>query len=565
MRIVRHFFLIFFLCSLKLVAQNQWATNYKSAKTYLDSQRYDAAKQILIPIIKDTINNSYQERAMYLMAYALYKQGDFLNSKTWLLQLKAKLDDASLYEEITTLLASNYMYLNQYFMGIKTSYEFASDTLVFKKWKKAHYPFIQPIDTLKKVQRAYPLDYELAKELYARVKLNEKEKELTSQLQFQYGFKNNATEFLGVKKSSYDVALLLPFNVKNFDSNSASRSNQYIYDFYQGFLLAIDSLNIISTQPIRLHIYDVDKDLTKLNTIIKSTEFKSIDMVVGPVFGSVFSYAITQPELKNKVVVNPFSLNNSFSNPNTFIYNSSIETNVSAMLKYAKQNFVLRQSVAKDDVTKPKKQVVILYGKEVKDSIWAYHYKDSLKSAGFELKQILKVDYSYVSKLNKLLYDSLGLLKMSHIAAFSSDAVFAANFISQLEITKQSVPFFCYSNWLENAQLSYPQLEKRNAYFINDYFIDFNSEYYKNFVKQFISKSHVIPSKYVLHGYELAYVFGQALQQSGTNIQVYFNQQNNIRVGMLGAYNYAYSNNNQYVPITSFKDKKLIVVNEINP
>jgi hypothetical protein len=312
-----------------------------------------------------------------------------------------------------------------------------------------------------------------------------------------------------------------------------------------------------------LHAYDTEKDVNKVAEIIKLKEWSAIDLVVGPVFHEQYQYIKDLPEVQNKVIVNPFSLSSKYADKRGgYLYKTCVEAIVSNMVNYATGNFQLRKNVAKDPGVIEKKNVVVLFGKEPKDSVMAYLYRDSIISRGFNVKLFLKVDLDYMGKLRKIASDSVGLINISHFATFSNDAVFAANFISLLEGTLQDIPIYAYSDWLDNTQLSYVQMEKRNVHFVYPDFVRINSDSYKRFYKAYLAKYSVYPSIYALQGYEMLLVFGKAMREGGTDVSVFLNKQKFYSADILGGYDYSNANYNKFVPIAVFKDMKLNLVNE---
>lgn len=249
-------------------------------------------------------------------------------------------------------------------------------------------------------------------------------------------------------------------------------------------------------------------------------------------------------------------------NTGSFLYKASIESTVGCMVKYAATNFNLRKNTAKDPGILAKKNVLILYGAAIKDSILACQYKDSIVSKGFVVKKILKVDFNYMGALRTFANDSLGLISYSHIVALSSDPIFAANFISLMEITQQHIPIYAYSEWLDNTQLSYTQMDKRGVHFIYPDYIRLSSPVYKHFHKAYIAKYHVFPSVYAVQGYEMATLLSKALREKGTDVSLYFNEKKFFSLGMLGGYDYSNASSNKFVPIVTFRDLKLTLVND---
>jgi len=560
------------LISLPFVLSAQsvdYKKQYEAAKVMVDESRYEAAAQILKPILKEEPGNEYALYSQYLYAYALSQQGKYSESRDMLLQLKQKHTDWKEYPKVNWLLATAYFHLKEYRKAIGLAQQLETSTPALDAWKAEYYPLVQPLDTVVAIQKTTPLDLKLAEILYGQIyqRLDAKYKAIAQRLEKEYGLKPLVKEkkkFKNEVKNHYHIALLFPFLWKDIDFSASQRNNQYVLDLYAGMKMAIDSLNHDKkAAPIELHAYDPEKDVSKVTQIVKYNEWKLVDVVIGPVFPEQYTAIKDLPELENKTLINPMSSNSKYAeNTGSFLYKASIESTVGCMAHYAASNFSIRKNSAKDPGIVPKKNVMILYGKEIKDSILAYQYRDTILTKGFTVKKILKVDFNYMGTLRTFANDSVGLISYSHIVALSSDPIFAANFISLIEITQQQIPIFAYSDWLENTQLSYKQMDKRAIHFVNPDYIRTSSPQYKHFHKAYIAKYHVFPSVYAVQGYEMITLLGKALREKGTDVSLYFNEKKFFSLGMLGGYNYAHASSNRFVPIVAFKDLKLTLVND---
>ena len=555
------------LISFGAQAQSNWAEQYEQAEKYVDENRYDAALQILLPLTKEQNGNDYALYSQYLYSYIMLQQNKLVSAKDMLLQLQQHSDWKEL-DKVNWMLATVYLKQGEYRKSVQHINIVPISYPNVLQWKKEFYPQISPIDTLSNIQKNVPYDLDLAEELYRRLSqsqnLNSVQKERKIILEKEYGFSSQVKSMISVMKERYHIAAMFPFLLKDVNVSSTNRSNQYIYDMYAGISIAIDTLNKVKNKSsFQLHAYDTEKDISKISEIVKSKEWAMIDLVLGPVFPEQYVFLKDLPELQNKIIVNPTSLSVKYADrQGAYLYKASVESIISNLVTYAATNFVLRKNVSKDPGLVEKKGVVVLYGKDVKDSVMAYLYRDSIIAKGFKLKLFLKVDLDYMGKIRSIANDSLGLISISHFATFSNDPIFAANFISVLEGTLQDIPMYVYSDWLTNSQLSYVQMENRNVHFIHPEFMRISSDTYKRFYKAYLSKYKVYPSVYALQGYEMMLLYGKALREGGTDVSVYFNKTKFNSLGLLGGYDYSNVNYNKFVPITAFKDLKLKIVNE---
>lgn len=112
------------------------------------------------------------------------------------------------------------------------------------------------------------------------------------------------------------VALLLPFSAKDYplyqDSlksyqsvSISSRSEQFI-SFYEGILLAVDSLKNQGYK-IDLHVFDTERNSEKMLTMSDEINRLNPDLIIGPVYGSVYKTMAENLDNKEIPMIYPLS------------------------------------------------------------------------------------------------------------------------------------------------------------------------------------------------------------------------------------------------------------------
>lgn len=144
------------------------------------------------------------------------------------------------------------------------------------------------------------------------------------------------------------IALLLPFSAKEYpyymDSTSvyqsvsiSARSEQFI-GFYEGVLLAVDSLKKQGVK-IDLRVFDTERSTEKMYGIVEEVNQWQPDLVLGPVYGSV--YKIIAENLEDKTIPLVYPLSSRSENfgefPNFVQVNASFETLAVKMTDWLKE------------------------------------------------------------------------------------------------------------------------------------------------------------------------------------------------------------------------------------
>ena len=112
------------------------------------------------------------------------------------------------------------------------------------------------------------------------------------------------------------VVLLLPFSAKDYPVfvdtlvekmpvQISARSEQFI-SFYEGVLLAVDSLKNQGYK-VNLKVFDTERSAEKMYTMVDEIDRFHPDLIIGPVYGSVYKALMDDLTNKNIPVIYPLS------------------------------------------------------------------------------------------------------------------------------------------------------------------------------------------------------------------------------------------------------------------
>ena len=83
-------------------------------------------------------------------------------------------------------------------------------------------------------------------------------------------------------KSKYKVALLIPLHL-DYGTGYSEAVSEIATQFYMGARLALDSLKLKGLRA-DIYVFDTKNDSATIVSILKKTEFKGMDMIIGPLF-----------------------------------------------------------------------------------------------------------------------------------------------------------------------------------------------------------------------------------------------------------------------------------------
>jgi LysM repeat protein len=147
------------------------------------------------------------------------------------------------------------------------------------------------------------------------------------------------------KKSSYKIALLLPFNLDKQDGNGDMISG-LATEFYMGAKLAFDSLSQLGMNA-EVFVFDVKNDSVQTKKLLSKNELKGLDLLFGPLFPEN-AEVVARWCRQNKVrMICPALVPSSIVKSNTFVY-TSVPTDVQlqeGLARYVSSKFNSSQTV----------------------------------------------------------------------------------------------------------------------------------------------------------------------------------------------------------------------------
>lgn len=201
------------------------------------------------------------------------------------------------------------------------------------------------------------------------------------------------------------VALLLPFHAAGYplvsDTSNrvmapvAVRSEQFLY-FYEGILLAVDSLKHKGYK-VDIHVFDTERSVEKMYSVTEELNRLDPDLIIGPVYASVFKVVADNLQNKSIPMVYPLSARGeSFAQyPNFVQVNATFPTLVEKMTDWldsqqANANIVaLNLSTADEQSLSDKK----IFTEEMKQMKGVHFFKWNFEGEPLvDLKKILLPD-----------------------------------------------------------------------------------------------------------------------------------------------------------------------------
>lgn len=366
---------------------------------------------------------------------------------------------------------------------------------------------------------------------------------------------------------TYHVALLVPLYLNEIDrldlsklrieKTKHSRAMKFL-QFYEGFMMAVDSLTKYYGLKLDLTVMDVSENVAGAEAAVRALEKEQVDLIIGPFFSKSFAiveeYALSQ----NILVVNPMSERESIivDAPNvvklkpsakamadelgdlirirypkakvTLMCNNASKDSINvalieeALLEAVEQEARLSNAEMLDLIAKEsarrKMGKRVLSTLEVEGQIFSTnHLRENPDDEVYFDNPFRRITYSESDVFKK----SLSSARDNVLVAYGDNIVFATQILNSINRSAKKYPITLIGlpNWAEFDNLLVPNLLNMNAIYFDDHFVDYNSEWAQSFVEKFQNTYHCDPLDYAFEGYDVAWYFLTALKEFGPHAQ----------------------------------------------
>ena len=376
------------------------------------------------------------------------------------------------------------------------------------------------------------------------------------------------------QKYIFNVALLLPLYVQEFENPPVdslaleemqsrgenpkaklevpSKANNFI-DFYQGVLLAIDSLKQIGLS-VNLTVFDTGKDVDSIKQIINSNFLSESDLIIGPVYPECIK-PVADFARENRIpIVSPLSPSNYLLNENPFLF----QANPSFITQL--EGFSEKIDLCRDQ------NMVIVHEDDSTASSMVNTYKELLqiKVANcsnpeyIHFKEVTYTPGSAAAEVVEKLSHSLSLEKENIILVPSNSEAFVSDLLGNLHTlaTYYQYPISIYGlpRWhkFQNVQIDY--YYKLQLHLFTPFFVEYSNPIVKSFIVKYRDFFRLEPSQYSYQGYDVAFYFLSAMMKYGYDFK-YCLQNHDVDL-VQSEFEF-----NQINSISGFENRKIYLIN----
>lgn len=324
----------------------------------------------------------------------------------------------------------------------------------------------------------------------------------------------DTSTFHKAKKTSYNIGLFLPFKLNESESiiiddlvrakASFPQTQSLALDFYIGFKKAVDSL-VSKDFDVNINIYDTDdRDSAKIEAICRSVDFKSQDVIFGPLYSSVFKIVSKYAKVNHIPIISPVIQHNKilFDNPMVSKITPSVYTLIENLADYSLDSLSDTRMILVNATTKDQ-----AYNKSFKNQYnqGLINHKRSLKDSIIEVKGLAGVKGAYVAG------------KKNVVVLFTNNLVYLQDFITQLSIyaDKKDILLMGFSSVANIDNLDQDYLNLLNFHFAETNHINLKDSVTRQLAKHYQEFYIADPSESYFEGHDVAMYYLYHLKTIG--------------------------------------------------
>lgn len=307
-----------------------------------------------------------------------------------------------------------------------------------------------------------------------------------------------------VSSGPVNVTLLLPFHLVENDTVHARLmpgEQEKIYDksemalqFYEGFLLAVDTLNQLDYK-VKLKVIDTENRAWKASEMAQKGWFDNSELIIGPFYSKVFTEAANYALEHRIPIVSPTIKGIDIVSKNPFVFKllPTDETLLSDMARYLSQS----------DSTN---NLILHYGAADEQSmIW--RFKQGLEGVGYLPAKFPTYDLNK-SGLDSLRY-KLSPSKRNNLVILSNNQVRLAGLLRKLSgwAEDRRIVVFAPESWRQLKNLEVDHFDDLRIHMPVAMQVDYEQLEVQQFVLKFREKFNAEPSSFAFRGYDIAMHF----------------------------------------------------------
>lgn len=301
---------------------------------------------------------------------------------------------------------------------------------------------------------------------------------------------------------NYKVAMMLPFEMAKMDSIEKLGHDLVALEFYQGAMIAIDSLRQLGLE-MDVYVYDTNKDAGKVRQLTARPELSDVDLFIGPMYKSELMALSDYAANTRAHVVCPVPQSGGILMNRPFLSKAHCDdaTQISSLTRF----LVRRYSQDNIVMVAPLKPT-----KEKFNTLFASAFA-AARNGGTMLKELTADQLSVASIESKLVAG-----KKNVVYCATNELAYITSLINKLLDLQSRYDIILVGNedWAKLDQIDNSYKNRLSLHLPMANFVDYSSPLVRDFLYKYRERYGTDPNKYGFLGFDVTmyYLYGMSKQ-----------------------------------------------------
>ena len=329
-------------------------------------------------------------------------------------------------------------------------------------------------------------------------------------------------------KRVFNISMLLPLlpdeqEVDSSDQDSdkaekiSSRAHNFL-DFYQGFLLAVDSLKRDGLS-LNLSVYNTSKSIHESKKLLNEKGVKESDLIIGPVYPEILKPFANFSRANRINIISPFAQSDDLLRNNPYFF----QVNPSTLAQL--EGLVSKVNYCAD------KNLMFVYEDDSSSVAVSRTYKDYVKkrinqcanSDSIHFKEIFYKPGGVSTVIQEKINHSMTDQRENVFIVASESEAFVSDFLSHLYALttyyNYKVKVWGFPHWQKFKNVSSDYYYRLNLHLFTPFYVDYSKRNVKRFVDDYRHYYRAEASQYSFQGYDIGLYFLKALKSYGVDFK----------------------------------------------
>ncbi len=335
----------------------------------------------------------------------------------------------------------------------------------------------------------------------------------------------------------YNISLLLPFTQtsptlpseeqdedrvsmisekESMEKNRISPQTANFLDFYQGILLAVDSMKKEGLS-INLNVYNTKKSSEEVEKLIRNGSLDNSHLIIGPAYPQCLTPVVNFSAENRIPMVSPLSSNSYLLSLNPFLFQVNPSFNTQ-MEEFAKQiNLCTNHNI------------VIVHEDDSTNNAMFQTFKTHIDKRISQCEGSIPVFYKEITyragsptaDIQERISHSLSLDRNNMVIVPSNNEAFVSDVLGNLNalstVYKFPIEVYGFPRWIKFRNIQIDYYYQMEIKLFTPFYTDYSRPEVKSFVANYRDAYRAEPSQYAFQGYDVGLYFLTAMKKYGVD------------------------------------------------